>query len=268
MDEIDTLIIISFDSQRTGQAAAETEISAVRAFLARPDAMLFVCPYHDVGDTEGLAPDTARERQVAEFRHRGDIALPGQQRFGGFGLSLMAGLGAPIRNRFGLRPAHRDDGDPAPFNQVAQDHFGILVGVCPISTGSGASGRGARRDVRRYTAGPPRGWARPAGGLRRNSMEFDRRRAPRAAGVLEECDRSLTVTQPINDQSGCIGNSAKMIRENTEKDQTTAMGRIVAIDRARTFVTLLKFAVLQFSFPVLEYFFPVNLHRELSEKSL
>jgi len=30
-----------------------------------------------------------------------------------------------------------------------------------------------------------------------------------------------------------------MIRENTEKDQTTTTGRIVAIDRARTFVTLL-----------------------------
>jgi hypothetical protein len=129
MDEIDTLIIISFDSQRTGQAATEAEISAARAFLSRPDAMLFVCPHHDVGDTEGLAPEAVRERQVAEYCHHGDIALPGQQRFGGFGLSLMAGLGAPIRNRFGLRPARADDGDPAPFTQVAEDRFGILAGV-------------------------------------------------------------------------------------------------------------------------------------------
>jgi hypothetical protein len=129
LDGVDTLIVISFDSQRTGQAATEAEISAVRAFLARPDAMLFVCPHHDVGDTEGLAPDAARDRQVAEFRHHGDIALPGQQRFGGFGLSLMAGLGAPIRNRFGLRPARKDNGDPAAFNQVAEDRFGILAGV-------------------------------------------------------------------------------------------------------------------------------------------
>jgi hypothetical protein len=129
MDEIDTLLIIGFDSQRTGQVAAEAEITAVRAFLVRPDAMLFVCPHHDIGDTEGLAPDAGRERQVAEFRHHGDIALPGQQRFGGFGLSLMAGLGAPIRNRFGLRPARADDGAPAPFNQVAEDRFGILTGV-------------------------------------------------------------------------------------------------------------------------------------------
>jgi hypothetical protein len=129
LDEIDTLIVIGFDNQRSGQAAAEAEISAVRAFLARPEAMLFVCPHHDVGDTEGLAPDAARARQVAEFRHHGDIALPGQQRFGGFGLSLMAGLGAPIRNRFGLRPARADDGNPAPFNRIAEDRFGILAGV-------------------------------------------------------------------------------------------------------------------------------------------
>jgi hypothetical protein len=129
LDQIDTLIVISFDSQRTGQTATEAEISAVRAFLARPDAMLFVCPHHDIGDTDGLAPDLARERQVAEFHHHGDIALPGQQRFGGFGLSLMAGLGAPIRNRFGLRPARAENGDPAPFDLVAEDRFGILAGA-------------------------------------------------------------------------------------------------------------------------------------------
>ena len=129
LDKIDTLIVISFDSQRTGQGATEAEISAVRAFLARPETMLFVCPHHDVGDTDGLSPDVARERQVSEFRHHGDIALPGQQRFGGFGLSLMAGLGAPIRNRFGLRPARADNGDPAPFDTVAEDRFGILTGV-------------------------------------------------------------------------------------------------------------------------------------------
>jgi hypothetical protein len=129
LGEIDTLIVIGFDNQRTGQAAGEAEIAALRSFLARPGAMLFVCPHHNVGDTEGLAPDAARERQVAEFRHHGDIALPGQQRFGGFALSLMAGLGAPIRNRFGLRPARTDDGNPAPFHQVAEDRFGILRGV-------------------------------------------------------------------------------------------------------------------------------------------
>jgi hypothetical protein len=129
LDQIDTLIVISFDSQRTGQAASEAEISAVRAFLGRPESMLFVCPHHDVGDTAGLAPGAALARQVAEFHHHGDIALPGQQRFGGFGLSLMAGLGAPIRNRFGLRPAQAEKGDPAPFIEAAEDRFGILAEV-------------------------------------------------------------------------------------------------------------------------------------------
>lgn len=129
LNTVDTLIVISFDSQRTGQTASTTEVAAVREFLARPDTMLFVCPHHDVGDTEGLTSDTALARQVAEFHHHGDIALPGQQRFGGFGLSLLAGLGVPIRNRFGLRPARSEGGEPAPFKQVATDRFGVLAGV-------------------------------------------------------------------------------------------------------------------------------------------
>jgi hypothetical protein len=133
LDMVDTLIVISFDSQRTGQTASMAEVAAVREFLARPNTMLFVCPHHDIGDTEGLPPEAALARQVAEFHHHGDIALPGQQRFGGFGLSLMAGLGAPIRNHFGLRPARTEDGEPAPFKRVAEDCFGILAGVVHLN---------------------------------------------------------------------------------------------------------------------------------------
>jgi hypothetical protein len=133
LETVDTLIVISFDSQRTGQAASAAEIAAVRAFLARPEAMLFVCPHHDIGDTEGLGADAARARLAAEFHHHGDAALPGQQRVGGFGRSLMAGLGAPIRNRFGLRPARTEHGDPVPFDRVAEDHFGILTDVAHLN---------------------------------------------------------------------------------------------------------------------------------------
>lgn len=129
LDGVDTLIVISFDSQRTGQTASAAEVAAVRAFLARPEAMLFICPHHDIGAAEGLDDVAAQARQAAEFRHHGDVALPGQQRLGGFGLSLMAGLGAPIRNRFGLRPARTEHGDPVPFDRVAEDRFGILAGV-------------------------------------------------------------------------------------------------------------------------------------------
>jgi hypothetical protein len=133
LDRVDTLIVISFDSQRTGQTASTAEVAAVREFLGRPDTMLFVCPHHDIGDIEGLTPDAALTQQVAEFHHHGDIALPGQQRFGGFGLSLMAGLGAPIRNRFGLRPAHTEAGEPAPLIRVAADRFGVLAGVAHLN---------------------------------------------------------------------------------------------------------------------------------------
>jgi hypothetical protein len=133
LDAIDTLIIISFDSKRTSQTASAAEVAAVRNFLARPDTMLFVCPHHDIGDTEGLASDVALAQQSAEFHHHGDIALPGQQRVGGFGLSLMAGLGAPIRNRFGLRPARTEAGEPVPFKRAAEDRFGILAGVAHLN---------------------------------------------------------------------------------------------------------------------------------------
>lgn len=129
LDAIDTLIVISFDSKRTGQTASEAEVAALRAFLARPNTMLFVCPHHDIGDIEEVEPEAAFARQVAEFHHHGDVALPGQQRVGGFGLSLMAGLGAPIRNRFGLRPARLESGEPVPIKRVTEDRFGILKGV-------------------------------------------------------------------------------------------------------------------------------------------
>jgi hypothetical protein len=129
LEDVDTLIVISVDGQRTGQSASPAEVAAVRAFLARPDAMLFVCPHHDIGDTEGLDGAAAQARLVAEFHHHGDVAVPGQQRVGGFGMSLMAGLGAPIRNRFGLRPARTPSGDPTPFVCAATDRFGMLTDV-------------------------------------------------------------------------------------------------------------------------------------------
>jgi hypothetical protein len=129
LDTVDTLIVISFDSQRTGQAASAAEIAAVRGFVARPGTMLFVCPHHDIGDVENLDAGAALARQVAEFHHHGDIALPGQQRFGGFGQSLMAGLGAPIRNRFGLHPAATEAGEPVPFKRAAEDRYAILTQV-------------------------------------------------------------------------------------------------------------------------------------------
>src|SRR5271167_2400086 len=67
LDAADTLIIIGFDSFRTGQEAGAAEVEAVRAFLAQPDHLVFVCPHHDIGDVPGLSHDELVERQVADF---------------------------------------------------------------------------------------------------------------------------------------------------------------------------------------------------------
>jgi hypothetical protein len=128
-DGYETLIIISFDSKRTQQAITPGETSAVRRFLARPGTALFVCPHHNIGETDDLPTDEALEQQTAEYRHHGDIALPGQQRTGGFALSVMAELGAPIVNRFGLRPATTDDGTPTSFQLNGDDRYELLADV-------------------------------------------------------------------------------------------------------------------------------------------
>jgi hypothetical protein len=74
--------------------------------------------------------DEAVKRQEVELMHHGDHAIPPQQRFGMFGLSLLAGLGVPARNRFGLRPARDPDGSPSPIEIIENaDRFGLLDGV-------------------------------------------------------------------------------------------------------------------------------------------
>jgi hypothetical protein len=45
-----------------------------------------------------------KERQM-EYAHHGDALVPRQQRFGKYTRSLMKGLGVPVENRYGLRPA-------------------------------------------------------------------------------------------------------------------------------------------------------------------
>lgn len=130
LDEIDTLIVISFDSKPTEQQVSVRETAAVRAFLDHPDHMVFVCPHHDVGAV-GLVSHTEQLRiQEVQFLHHGDRTIPPQQQFGGFGRSLLAGLGVPVENRFGLRPAAGLDGEPAPLDiDRTRDRFGLLKGV-------------------------------------------------------------------------------------------------------------------------------------------
>ena len=125
LSQVDTLVIISFDSLRTGQAATPAEIDAVQDFLASQDHLAAVCPHHDIGTT-----NVAEGGQLAEHLHHGDPAIPPRQVFGGFARTLLAGLGVPVLNRFGLRPASNSDGTPVPLiADRALDRLGLLRGV-------------------------------------------------------------------------------------------------------------------------------------------
>jgi hypothetical protein len=130
VDGLDTLIVISFDSVRTGQRASGAELQALRSFLAKPGNLLVVSPHHEVGNAEGLSDGERMRLQEADFRHHGDKMIPPQQRFGGFGRSLLAGLGVPVENRFGLHPAAEPDGSPSPIEiQSGTDRLRLLEGV-------------------------------------------------------------------------------------------------------------------------------------------
>jgi hypothetical protein len=97
--DTDTLMVWGLDSLGTGQEPNEDEIEAVRQFLMREGTCLAIGPHHDVG-----ASDDLKVRDM-EYYHHGDALVPRQQRFGNYTRSLMKGLGIPIENRYGLRPA-------------------------------------------------------------------------------------------------------------------------------------------------------------------
>ena len=130
LDGVDTLVVISFDSLRTAQKPGSSEIEAIEAFLAVPGHLVFICPHHDIGDAPELPHDQRLHRQLADFLHHGDRTIPPQQRFGGFARSLLRGLGAPVENRFGLRPAAEPDGSPSPIEvEATLDRLHLLRGV-------------------------------------------------------------------------------------------------------------------------------------------
>lgn len=130
LDGVDTLIVVSFDSLPTEQSASPAEVETIRAFLTRPDHLLFVCPHHDIGDVPDAGHDELLHRQTADFLHHGDRTIPPQQRFGGFARSLLAALGVPVENRFGLHPASEPDGSPAPIEiESTLDRLKLLQSV-------------------------------------------------------------------------------------------------------------------------------------------
>ena len=99
LNDTDTLLVFGLDHMVTEQEASPEEIEAVRAFLTREGTCLVLGPHHDVG------VELDRDQRQKEYRHHGDALVPRQQRFGKYTRSLMKGLGVPVENRYGLRPA-------------------------------------------------------------------------------------------------------------------------------------------------------------------
>jgi hypothetical protein len=121
--DTDTLFIFGLDHLVTEQVPLPEEIEAVREFLAREGTCLVLCPHHEVGRSDD------RKQRDLEYHHHGDALVPRQQRFGGYTRALMKGLGIPVENRWGLRPA-LVAGKIAPLTILADlDERGWLAGV-------------------------------------------------------------------------------------------------------------------------------------------
>ena len=99
LTDTDTLMVFGLDHMITEQEAAPEEVEALDRFLRREGTCLILGPHHDVGASSDL-----KERDK-EYAHHGDALVPRQQRFGRYTRSLMKGLGIPVENRWGLRPA-------------------------------------------------------------------------------------------------------------------------------------------------------------------
>lgn len=99
LDDTDTMMVFGLDHIVTEQEAALEEIEALQHFLTREGTCLILGPHHDVGVSSDL-----KERAM-EYAHHGDPLVPRQQRFGKYTRSVMKGLGVPVENRYGLRPA-------------------------------------------------------------------------------------------------------------------------------------------------------------------
>lgn len=99
LEDTDTMMVFGLDHMVTEQEAAPEEIAALKKFLSREGTCLIVGPHHDVGSSND------QNELAMEYAHHGDPLVPRQQRFGKYTRSIMKGLGIPVENRYGLRPA-------------------------------------------------------------------------------------------------------------------------------------------------------------------
>ena len=127
--DADTLMVFGLDHILSEQEASPEEITAIREWLKREGTCLLLAPHHDVGFTSDL-----KQRQQ-EYRHHRDPLVPRQQRFGQYTRSLMKGLGVPVHNTFGLRPAMvPGSNDIAPLSAFHDlDGLGLLKNVATLN---------------------------------------------------------------------------------------------------------------------------------------
>jgi len=125
LEDTDTLMVFGLDHLVSEQEAGQEEIAAIRKWLEREGTCLLIGPHHDVGSTEDM-----KQRQQ-EYLHHGDALVPRQQRFGQYTRSLMKGLGVPVINQYGLRPALvKGTGQISPLTINRNlDQLGLLNGV-------------------------------------------------------------------------------------------------------------------------------------------
>lgn len=134
LDGVDTLLVVSFDSLRTRQTPGTAEVAAIARFLDDPDHLAFVCPHHDIGEADFAAHQDVLEHQLADFLHHQDRTIPPRQGFGGYARALLAGLGVPVVNRFGLHPAADADGAPSAIEvDPRADRHRFLDGVATFN---------------------------------------------------------------------------------------------------------------------------------------
>src|SRR5881628_3675316 len=123
--DTDTLFVFGLDHLLTEQQASVAEIEAVREWLSREGTCLVLGPHHDVGHSANM------KDRALEYAHHGDALVPRQQRFAQYTRSLMKGLGVPVMNQFGLRPALvKGTRQIAPLTVNRDlDELGLLNGV-------------------------------------------------------------------------------------------------------------------------------------------
>src|SRR5688572_1904360 len=112
--DTDTLLVFGLDHNVTRQEASAAEIEALQQFLKREGTCLILGPHHDVGSS-----DDAKVKNM-EYKHHGDDLVPREQHFGLYTRSLMKGLGIPVENQYGLRPARDSQRKLAPLS-IASD---------------------------------------------------------------------------------------------------------------------------------------------------